>query len=173
MSLTAQSSWRNNIPLASGFHHVSNSLKFFSENMHNCYIHSLISPTQKLSFSWPAFDCYGYYTDLFRMSFMNLKFTAKHTRTCHWTLSWASWIYSTTSQSMSLRPNLILFYLHQGLPSDLFPSRSLIKILYRLHSSHVFLSYILMNVKTLPWKWITPHPASLSVAPYKPFFNGT
>jgi hypothetical protein len=40
MSLTAQSSWRNNIPLASGFHHVSNSLKFFSENMHNCYIQS-------------------------------------------------------------------------------------------------------------------------------------
>lgn len=28
MALTAQSSWRNNLPLPAGFHHVSNTLKF-------------------------------------------------------------------------------------------------------------------------------------------------
>lgn len=27
MSLTAQSPWKNNVPLAFGFHHVSNTLK--------------------------------------------------------------------------------------------------------------------------------------------------
>jgi len=28
MALTAQSSWRNNLPMPAGFHHVSNTLKF-------------------------------------------------------------------------------------------------------------------------------------------------
>lgn len=28
MALTAQSSWRNNLPMPAGFHHVSNILKF-------------------------------------------------------------------------------------------------------------------------------------------------
>lgn len=28
MALTAQSSWRNNLPMPAGFHHVSNTIKF-------------------------------------------------------------------------------------------------------------------------------------------------
>lgn len=30
MALTAQSSWRNDLPLPAGFHHVSNTLKFLA-----------------------------------------------------------------------------------------------------------------------------------------------
>jgi len=51
-------------------------------------------------------------------------------RAHHWSLFWARWKQSTPSHPISLRPILILSYLHLSLPNGLLPSGFLTKILY-------------------------------------------
>lgn len=55
MALTAQSSWRNNLPMPAGFHHVSNTLKFHAY-FSLVHIHSLPAAFQSSSVLWNA-DC--------------------------------------------------------------------------------------------------------------------
>jgi hypothetical protein len=60
-------------------------------------------------------------------------FTTAH----QWCLSWARWIQSTTSHSVSLKSILILSsHLRLGLPSGVFPSDFPTEILYEYHLSH-------------------------------------
>jgi hypothetical protein len=65
-------------------------------------------------------------------------FTTAH----HWFLSWARWIHSTPSHPISLRPILILSYhLRWGLPSGLFLSGFLTRILNAFLISPVRVTY--------------------------------
>jgi len=58
------------------------------------------------------------------------RFITMLTKAHHQYLSWAKRIWSTLSHPMSLRPILILTYLHLDLPNDLFTSGFPTKILY-------------------------------------------
>jgi hypothetical protein len=65
--------------------------------------------------------CTFYITQGFIIMFM---------RTCHWSRSWGRWLQSAPSHPISLGSILISSHLCLGLPSGLFPSDFLTKILY-------------------------------------------
>jgi len=65
----------------------------------------------------------------------SLKGITMFTRTHRWSLSWARWIQSTPFYPISLRSFLILSSrLCLGLPSGLFPSSPVTKLLYHFSS---------------------------------------
>jgi hypothetical protein len=78
----------------------------------------------------------------------NRRFTTVFTRDRIWSLSCATCIQSTASHPISLRSNLILsFHLRLRFQSDLFPSGSLIKILYAILISLMYVispSYLIL-----------------------------
>jgi hypothetical protein len=69
------------------------------------------------------------------------------TRSCHWSLSWATWTQFTTFHTVSLRYILIISssQLCQGLVSGLFPLVSPTKILYGQNWASLWLRFILKH----------------------------
>jgi hypothetical protein len=84
------------------------------------------------------------------------RFITVFTRTRHWSLSWARWIQSTPSHTVSLRSILMLTsYLRLCLPSGLFPSSFPTKILYAFLISSMCSTYVFHPVmKGCRYKWL-------------------
>jgi hypothetical protein len=87
------------------------------------------------SFSWETHGC-SIIRDTSRLSW-RLYITVL-TKSRHWTLSWAKWIQSTTSNNTSFRFTLILyFHLRLRIPNGLFLSGFLTKIAYAFLSTEM------------------------------------
>jgi hypothetical protein len=67
------------------------------------------------------------------------RFVTVLTRSCHWSLSWARWIQSTSSHCISLRSVILSSYPCLGLSSGLFSSSFPTRILYAFLISHMLL----------------------------------
>jgi len=94
---------------------------------------------------FPAFNLTWRFITVFRRAF-------------HWSLSWSSWIQSTTSHPLSLRYILISCHLCLGLLSTFFPSGFPTKILYAFLISPMYTTccVLLYIIIVFYWWHVTP-----------------